>query len=250
MFRERGPQGHLWKLGGKTIQQVDSYKYLGIVVKPNLRWDKFKHRLLEKAKKALVISWAMGIRSGHLTVTAALNIWNTLVRPHLEYGWKIWDPEKWEDAEKLQRKMGRRILGVRQNVNNEVVYGELGWWTLKTRRDMLRLRYWKKLLNMEETRLTKIVYIWEKTLNLPQSWCAHTRKLLVELGLGDCWENQDMLDLPAGWNTIIWDKLQKREEDNWKRIMANKPRLRTYRRFKQELVLEEYLKAKDQRGRR
>ena len=110
-----------------------------------------------------MVSFAMGIRSGNLTVAAALKIWNMLVRPLLEYGAEIWGPEKWEDAEKLQRNMGRRILGVRQNVNNEVVYGELGWWTLKTRRNVLRLRYWKRLLDMEESRLTKIVYRWERT---------------------------------------------------------------------------------------
>ena len=96
VFRERGIQRHVWKLGGKTIQQVDSYKYLGVVVKQNLRWDKFKHRLLEKAKKASVVSFAMGIRSGNLTVAAALKIWNMLVRPLLEYGAEIWGPEKWE----------------------------------------------------------------------------------------------------------------------------------------------------------
>ena len=98
VIRERGVQRQVWKLGRKTIQQVDSYKYLGIVVKQNLRCDKFKHRLLEKANKASVVSFAMGIRSGNLTVAAALKIWNMLVKPLLEYGAEIWGTEKWEDA--------------------------------------------------------------------------------------------------------------------------------------------------------
>ena len=68
MFGERKRQEYEWKLGGKTIEQVNNYKYLGLVVKENLRWDKFKQRMLEKAKRSSVKSWAMGIRSGILTV--------------------------------------------------------------------------------------------------------------------------------------------------------------------------------------
>merc|ERR1712083_1079272 len=53
-----------------------------------------------------------------------------------------------EEAEKLQREMGKRILRLKVSTNNEVVLGELGWWKMKARRDMIRLRYWRKLVNM------------------------------------------------------------------------------------------------------
>ena len=43
-------------------------------------------------------------------------------------------------------------------MNNEVIRGELGWGTLRARRDELRLRYWGKLVNMSENRIPKIVY--------------------------------------------------------------------------------------------
>ena len=55
-------------------------------------------------------TWAMGIKSGVLSVDAAKKIWMTLVRPILEYGAEVWGGEKWEEAEKLQREMGKRIL--------------------------------------------------------------------------------------------------------------------------------------------
>ena len=34
--------------------------------------------------------------------------------------------EKWEEAERVSRKMGKAILGVRKSTVNEVVMGELG----------------------------------------------------------------------------------------------------------------------------
>ena len=100
-----------WMLGGGKVDQVDSYKYLGLEIKGNLGWTKFKERLIEKAKKTMRIAWAMGIRKGRLTVRAACGVWITLVRPILEYGAEILGAGEWEEAEKLQREMAKRILG-------------------------------------------------------------------------------------------------------------------------------------------
>ena len=156
---------------------------------------------------------AMGMRSGVLSVAAAIKIWNTLVRSVLEYGAEVWGTEKWEDAEKIQRKMGRRILGIRENANNEVVYGELGWWRLSTRRDLLRLRYWAKILTMKESRLTKIVYEWERKNNRPRTWCRYTEALLSDLGLSRFWTAQVIQYSSAEWGKIVGDKLHAREQE-------------------------------------
>ena len=43
-------------------------------------------------------------------------------------------------------------------MNNEVIQGEMGWWTMKARRDELRLRYWRKIVNMTPERIPRIVY--------------------------------------------------------------------------------------------
>ena len=70
-----------WSLGGGRVEQVGSYKYLGLDLKGNLGWKKLKERLIEKAKKNMRAAWAMGIRKGQLTVRAAEQVWKTLLRP-------------------------------------------------------------------------------------------------------------------------------------------------------------------------
>ena len=42
--------------------------------------------------------------------------------------------------------MSRRILGCKNNMPSEVLRGELGWVTLASRRSMLRLFFWERLL--------------------------------------------------------------------------------------------------------
>ena len=43
-------------------------------------------------------------------------------------------------------------------MTEEVVRGELGWERHKARRDEMRLRYWAKLVRMEDDRIAKIIY--------------------------------------------------------------------------------------------
>ena len=53
-------------------------------------------------------------------------------------------------------------MGVSQMTSGAVVRGELGWWRMEARRDLARLRFWGKLVGMEEERVVKKVYREEK----------------------------------------------------------------------------------------
>ena len=149
---------------------MNKYKYLGIDIKGNLKWGDYKRRQLEKAEGRLNFVGAMGVNSGILSVKAAKKVSKALVRPIVEYGAEIWGGGDWEDGEKLQRNMGKRILGLKESTTNEAVRGEMGWWSMKARRDMMRLRYWRKILKMGQERLTKKVYEWELRMGVEGSW--------------------------------------------------------------------------------
>ena len=90
-----------WMLGGGRIEQVNSYKYLGVDVKGNLKWADMKKRLVNKTRRTMTKAWAMGVQSGHLSVKAADAIWKVIVRPTAEYGAEIWGEDEWEEMEKI-----------------------------------------------------------------------------------------------------------------------------------------------------
>ena len=69
-----------------------------------------------------------------------------MVRPTLEYAAEIWGGGPWEEADKLQREIGKLILGAPIRTTNEAVMGDLGWWELKARRDKAGLKLYKRLL--------------------------------------------------------------------------------------------------------
>ena len=101
-----------------------------------LDFKKLKQRYVAEARKRMMSVWAMGMRGGELPPSACCTVWNALVRPVLEYGAVIWGDVKWEEAEAVQREMGKMILRCSSKMANEVVLGELGWWPLKARRDL------------------------------------------------------------------------------------------------------------------
>ena len=81
------------------------------------------------------------------------------MRPTLEYAAEVWGEGPWEEAEKLQREMGKMILGAPARTTNEAVLGDLGWWELKARRDKARLKLFKTLMDCQEGEYTKtLVY--------------------------------------------------------------------------------------------
>ena len=115
-----------------------------------------------------------------------------------EYGCVVW-ATKWEEGERVQREIGRRILRCRSKTTNEAVLGELGWWRLRTRRDFVKLKYWIQILLMKGTRLVKRVYHESKCLYMTRgkkNWCKSIYKLVCKYNLNDLWKDEKLVSTP------------------------------------------------------
>jgi hypothetical protein len=259
--------GNHWRLGNKLINQQGSYKYLGIELDQNLSWSESKERILSKARKCMSAMWGMGMAEGNLSVKATINLYEALVRSLLEYGAEIWGARQWEEAEVLQREMGRRILRCPSTTTGEAILGELGWWRLMTRRDYIRLKYWIKLSLLEDKRLVRQIYKASKYEYLKtgsRNWCSDIHYTLLKYGLSDLWKNEDLIRHPQNldpenqtypelrefWEEALAERIQQVEEEEWKKAMGKKPKLRTYQTIKSKLRVEAYLLSeKDPLGR-
>ena len=82
---------------------------------------------------------------GWLSPLASKGLWETMVRPVVEYGSEV-DSGRWIEVEKMQKMVGRMCLGVNKNIPDVVVRGELGWWSVRARREYLRVVYWGKVV--------------------------------------------------------------------------------------------------------
>ena len=238
-----------WRLGEQLIREVSSYKYLGVELDRSLSFQEFKKRTREKARKNVSRVWYMGMYDGCLSVKACINLYQALVRSVLEYGCEIWGDENWEEGERVQREMGRRILRCNGKTTNEAVLGELGWWRLRTRRDFCKLKYWIKILTMDDTRLVRKIYRVSKHKYMSEgtnNWCKMIHSLAAKYNLLDLWTDESLIHQHEEntrdiWINIVFNKVQAVEQEQWLKAIDKKPKLRTYRTFKSKLELEPYL---------
>jgi len=251
-----------WMLGGVEIGETSMYKYLGIELKSGLSFKHYKKKIVAEARRRMMLVWAMGMREGKLGVTDCVRAWQALVRPVLEYGTVVWGEAKWEEGEQVQREMGKMILGCSPKMANEVVLGELGWWTLKGRRDFLTLNYWGKIVGgMSPHRLVYHVYQtsrsrYDKNHDSPNNhslnkWCNNIHSILKGIDLEDTWNANTLTESEAAqWRGTIKEKIREREETQWKERMQSKPKLRTYILLKTQLIFEHaYLTTRDKEAR-
>jgi hypothetical protein len=237
------------------------YKYLGVELKSGLCFKQYKARIVAEARKRMMLVWAMGMRGGELAVQDCVRVWQALVRPVLEYGTVVWGGVKWEEAEQVQREMGKMILRCSSKMTNEVV-----WWTLKGRRDFLTLNYWGKIVGgMSPRRLVWQVYHASRSryddmasqndhneyTQTNTKWCRNIHSLLQSIGMEDTWNKNTLTRNEAkNWRYTVREKIKEREEIQWKQRMRHKPKLRTYRQLKTKLQFEHtYLTMRDREAR-
>ena len=237
----------------EVIAEMDSYKYLGVEFDKGLTFSELKARLADKARKNRTMAWNMGLNKARLTAKAGVNTWTTLVRPSLEYGAQVWGDRKWESAEIIQREMGRKILRCNSRTANAAVRGELGWWTMCARRDLLKLRYWIHILLAEDDRLIKKIYKHSKIVYQSMrknNWTKTIHELVKKYNLSYLWDNENLVSqLPENyrgettsyWSHIIWSNIHNIEAKKWKEEMERKTKLRYYKVIKKDLEMEKYL---------
>ena len=74
----------------KRIEIVNSYKYLGILLTPCLKWSLATSTLAQQATRALTMINIYDRKCGNLTFDVAIEIFDKTIVPILTYGAEIW----------------------------------------------------------------------------------------------------------------------------------------------------------------
>jgi hypothetical protein len=151
-------------LHGCSLEVVDQFRYLGVEMQRSGAWGAVLDRLLRKAKQAAGWLNAVGLGHFHFSAKTGSIVFNTMSRSILDFGAEVvpMTAGRLLEAERFQRASGRRVLGCPARTPHEVVYGELGWSPVEYRRDDLRLRYFRRLVLMDEQRAVHRMFRYRK----------------------------------------------------------------------------------------
>ena len=89
------------KLDVSSLEQVHSYKYLGLNLTPNLSWSDHIHSISTKAKKLVGLLYRRFYRN--TDSQSLLQLYLALVRPPTEYASQVWNPHMQKDIDRLER---------------------------------------------------------------------------------------------------------------------------------------------------
>ena len=120
-------------LQGQTLQETDSEVHLGLVITSDLKPSK---QCIEAEKKAQRILGYIKRQFGYRNKEIVLNLYNSLVRPRLEYAVQFWSPSYRKDIDRLERVQARatKLIPELRNKSYQERLAELNLFSLETRR--------------------------------------------------------------------------------------------------------------------
>ena len=88
-------------LNNGTLEKVQSYKYLGLLLTVDLSWSSHIASICLKARKILGLLYRRFY--GNVNQDVLKQLYLSLVRPHLEYGCHVWKPHLENDKRELEK---------------------------------------------------------------------------------------------------------------------------------------------------
>ena len=108
--RKRRPRQQLsLSLGGNALEQVHTFKYLGVLISSSLSWSPHIDAVCTKARQLLGLLYRRFY--GLIDTKGMTELYRALIRPHLEYAVPVWAPHLAKDIDKLEKvqKFGLKI---------------------------------------------------------------------------------------------------------------------------------------------
>ena len=88
------------QLGNDVLEQVDTFKYLGVLLSSDLTWTPHIESICSKARKLVGLLYRQFSNNANRDVL--LRLYTSIVRPHLEYAAEVWDPHLHKNIELIE----------------------------------------------------------------------------------------------------------------------------------------------------
>ena len=194
---------HALVLNNSTLEQIESYKYLGLLLTTNLSWSSHISSICLKARKVLGLLYRRFY--GNVSQDALKQLYLSLVRPHLEYGCHVWNPHLEKDKKALEnvQKFACRIATAHWDESYDTLLELLHLQPLQERRTHARLRLLYRILY-------KLSYFPAETfklrnnLTLPNR-CSHQLELQVPFARTNSYFYSFVPHTSSLWNSLPKD---------------------------------------------
>lgn len=204
--RKKQPLTFSYSTNGQHLSFVESYKYLGVIITSDLKWNDHVTYIQKKAMCKLGFLRRSLRQSTH---EVKLIAYKTFVRPILEYASVVWDPYTQGNIKKLenvQRKSVRFIFNsYSRNSSPSMLLDRANLETLQERRRKERLKY-MHLIYHGTLKLNRDQYI--KHVSRRPTRSHHSKKLNDFACKTDSFKYSFFPRTVREWNSLCRDAME------------------------------------------
>jgi len=225
---------YTFKLGNEDVEIVSKYKYLGIILDEHIDYRVTSEVLASASGRALgsIISKLKTFNAmGFVTYS---KLFDSGVTSVMDYAAEVWGYSDYTCSNKVTERAMRAFLGVHRFTPLAFLYGDMMWLKPRYRRWLSMLRFWNRLISMDDNRIAKHIFLWDYNI-CNNNWSYELKNIFNELHL-DHFENLSLCNIEMA-KASIWEKMQQ----DWLNDVNAKPKLRTYKLYKTELAVENYV---------
>jgi hypothetical protein len=233
-----------WKLCNKYINEVNEYKYLGVNISRNVSDHAHIEEVLKKGNRIIAyIKSIIDNQDDFNRVYYGDLLWKSIGLSSINYACAIWfcnSKTAIGKLENLQYHMARIILKAPRNVAKEALYGDLGWQSIDSTQDNIRVQYFYRLKNMDKDRLPKLLFnaIVYAENKLKWGWLNNIKSSLDKCNmLGFYNKETDSIN----WSNSFKHVNKRVDQTSWMNRALGKSSLTNYVRHKDQPSLEPYL---------
>ena len=131
-------------LGGKYIENVTTFKFLGVILDQHLRYDVHLDNLITKCKRRINLMRALAGTTYGSAKKPLLTVYKALIRSLIDYGSIVYDksdPAYLESLQRIQNQALRLACGVNMSTPIVAMQNECGEMPLHLRRQLLIRHY-------------------------------------------------------------------------------------------------------------
>ena len=150
----------VFKYGDSTLQVVDRYTYLGLLLSEHLDFEMTAHFVAQSASRALGLLISKCELAGGLPFNVYTKLYDSVVYPVISYGAGIWGCKSYLCINAVQNRAMRFFLGVEKYTPVAALEGEMGWEPSFIKQMTCIGRHFVRISRTPLNRINKSIALW------------------------------------------------------------------------------------------
>ena len=227
----------------QPVPYCTAYKYLGANINEFLNYNVTAECLADSAGRALSSIITKMIKNGGFPFNVYSVLYDACVTSISDYASEITGYTQYDSAVQLHTRAIRAYLGLPKNSCSVGVLSEVDWLLPEYRTQLKMIRQYSRILNMDNSRLTKQVYLWDRSLNdsnTISSWSSEVKHVFYSCNLNSTYDANRPFSLQCILKSMKL-KLKSEQAEYLKNECEQKPKLRTFLTFKEFNKIPSYV---------